>query len=323
MISGAAAAVAAPALLRSAYAQDAAASYPSGTVKMIVPVGAGGVAHAYGMLLAEHFKRRWNQPVIVVNMPGGGGVIAAREVARSKPDGLNLLAASRGSLTIAPHLKTTSGYDSAKDLKLVSMTRTAPFLLMVRQDSPWKELKDLIADAKKRPGVITYSSIGVGSMQHVLGEILCDQAGIKLVHVPYDGEAGYSVDLIGGRLDVATGGPSTVAKHKGQIRAIVTATAERSALTPDVPCAPEAGLPNWLLPSWGALVCQGQTPQAIVDKIDATMADISKDPEYTSKLAALELDNFYKSGREYEPQLQKELAEMLPVLKRIGVAVKG
>lgn len=311
-----------PLIAGTARAQDAA-SYPSGPVRLIVPVGAGGVAHAYGLLIAENLKKHWDQPVVVENMPGAGGVIAAREVARSAPDGLTLLVASRGSMTVAPHLKNTTGYDPTKDLKLICLTRSAPFLLMVREDSPYKTLQDLIADAKKRPGEISFSSIGVASMQHILGEMLSEQAGITLVHVPYDGEAGYSVDLIGGRLDVATGGPSTVSKHTGKIRALVTATAERSSLTPDVASAVEAGMPNWVLPSWGALVCQGGTPQPIVDKIDATMAEIAADPAYNSHLKSLELDNYYKSGKDYQAQLDSEIAQMLPILKRIGADVKG
>jgi tripartite-type tricarboxylate transporter receptor subunit TctC len=287
-----------------------AQTYPSKQITLVNPFSAGGSSDAYARLQAQYLEKMLGVPVIVEAVPGAGGLVAAQQVARSKPDGYTLLAGQSGFLTIEPNLVKEGAFNPLKELKMVATVRTQPLIVITRAGSPYKTIQDVLADAKKRPGEVTYSSIGVNSLLHLVGEMLAKTANVKLNHVPYSGSAQYTIDLLEGRLDLSVSTPSTLAQFPGQLRALAQASNERSVLVQDVPSAAEVGLPDWSVSSWASIMVTKNTPPEIIAKLDATLKQLNSDPTYLAKMKELGHEPFYHSAADWQPEWDRQVKVM-------------
>ena len=255
----------------SAYAQ----SYPAKPVKIIIPFSAGGPADVYARYLGQRLEKPLGQPVVVENRVGGGGVIGADAVAKSAPDGYTLLMMSN-THTVNESLLPKRPYKLMTDLVPVAPVNYSDLLLVVHPDVPAKNLKELIALAKAKPGALNYASSGPGTPYHMAGELFKAMAGLDIVHVPHKESSGARVSILGGQVQMMFDAITVMAKQAeaGKVRAIATSGRTRSAVTPEVPTVAEAGVPGYEATIWLGVMAPAGTPNPIVDKLNSEIQTI-------------------------------------------------
>jgi len=254
----------------SVRAQD----FPTRTITIVVPFPPGGSTDLLARQIADRISGPLKQPVIVENRPGAGGTVGANSVAKAAPDGYTLLMGVTGTNAISPALRDDLPYDPVKDLVPVTMVVTAPLAIVVKADSPIKNVKDFIAATKAKPNTITHGTPGVGTSMHLAAELFGLESGTKLVHVPYKGSAGAVQDLLGGQLDAMFGDVLVTVEYikAGKLRALAVTSKERHFMLPDVPTLAESGLPGFEALSWQALFAPAGTPQPILTKLHAEVS---------------------------------------------------
>ena len=268
-----------------AHAQTAPlASYPQKPVRVIVPFPAGGSNDTLCRIVGDKLSAGWKQPVVIDNRPGAGGNIGAEIAYRADPDGYTLLCAPPPPLAINHNLYKSLAYDWSKFVPIIVLAQT-PNVITARKDLPADTAQQLIAYAKANPGKVTYASQGNGSTSHLSAQMLATMAGLQLVHVPYKGEGPALVDITAGRVDIFIGNISAALRFEktGQVKFLGLAARDRSPVAPNVPSAPEIGLPDLLASAWFAVVAPPGTPDAIVQKINADTAAALKQPDVRTK----------------------------------------
>jgi tripartite-type tricarboxylate transporter receptor subunit TctC len=271
-----------------AHSQD---SYPSKPIALVVPFPPGGVADIVARPAADAMSRVLNAPIVIENKPGAGGGIGMGYVAKSKPDGYTLLLAL-SSISILPEADRISGRAPMFQLdQLVPIARLTadPTVLAVRADSPWKTLQDFVADARKRPGGISYGSSGNYGTMHVPMEMFASSAGVKLLHVPYTGAGPAVIGLLGGNIDAVASGPSTVIQHvkAGKLRVLASWGDQRLASLPDVPTLTESGY-DAVFFQWSGLFAPAGMPEAIIVRLREAARAVAVDPRFMAALATVE-----------------------------------
>jgi tripartite-type tricarboxylate transporter receptor subunit TctC len=266
----------------TAYAQG---DYPNKPVRIVVGYQPGGPTDVAARLLATQLQASLGQPFLVENKPGAASNIASELVARSPADGYTLLLAA-APITMTGFLYKNLKWDVQKSFEPVSLVMSAPAVLAVAPNAPAKNLKDLIALAKKQPGTLTFGSTGSGGSQHVAGEMLKQQAGIDIVHVPYKGASGALQDLMAGRVTMAfmTSVSAVPYLKEGKIHPIAVAASKRLPQLPDVPTMSEAGLPGFESDSWNGLFAPKGTPPAIIAKLHTGVVKAVSSPEMRNTL---------------------------------------
>ncbi len=247
-----------------------AQAYPSRNPHMIVPFAAGGPTDVLARIAAEHVSPRLGQQIIVESCAGAGGNIAGEYAARSSPDGYTILVAGQAILAINKALYKKMPYDPTVDFTFVAMLGVIANVLLVNPSAvPVNSLAELIALANKKPGEISYASNGPGSLTHLTTAILAHQAGIELLHVPYQGAASLMTDLLSGRIGMTFTAASAALPlvQSGKLRAIAVTTGQRSRFSPNVPTLVESGFPDLDLPTWFAAVVRSATPTEIAGKL--------------------------------------------------------
>src|SRR5215475_4738549 len=272
--------LAAPALAQS--------DYPAKPVRIVVPFPAGGSADILCRLVGETFSAAWGQTVIIDNRAGAGGNVGAEVVYRSEPDGYTLLCSPPGPLSINHNLYKTLPYDWSKFVP-VTVLALVPNVLSARIDLPADTAQQLIAYAKANPGKVTYASQGNGSTSHLSAQMLATMAGLSLLHVPYKGEAPALVDLSAGRVDIFIGNLSAALRFEKsrQLKFLGLASRARSPVAPEVPTAPEIGLPDLVSSAWFGVVLPPGTPDAIVQKLNSDTTAVLKLPEVRGRFLEL------------------------------------
>jgi tripartite-type tricarboxylate transporter receptor subunit TctC len=275
-------------LLLTAVTPALADSFPGKPVRMVVPFPAGGSADILCRIVAERLADTWKQPVIVDNRAGAGGNVGAELVYRADPDGYTLLCSPPGPLSINHNLYKSLSYDWAKFVP-VTVLALVPNAISARIDLPADTAQQLIAYARANPGKVTYASQGNGSTSHLSAQMLATMAGLELVHVPYKGEGPALVDLSAGRVDIFIGNISAALRFEKskQLKFLGVASRTRSPVAPDVPSAPEIGLPGLVSSAWFALVLPPGTPEALVDKINADAVAALRQPEVRRRFLEL------------------------------------
>ena len=265
-------------------AQD---KWPNRPVTFIVPFAAGGTTDIVARLVGAKLQQMWGHPVVIEDRPGAGGNIGAGVVAKAQPDGYMLLVPSGSILTVNPHIYKDMGFDPQKDLVPITNLASGPMIVVVNPNVPARNLKELIALAKKEPGKLNFGSAGIGSQVHMAGEGFADAAGIDIKHIPYKGEALGLNDLMGGQVQLMVGNIAAASGFvkSGKLRALAVTSRERSPMMPDVPSADEAGLRGFESVGWFGLMAPAGTPRAIIDKIQADTAKALQDPEVKAALA--------------------------------------
>ena len=259
-----------------ARAQEA---FPARPVRIVVSFTAGGTTDIIARLVGQQLAERWGQPVVIDNRPGAGGNIGTEHVVRSAPDGYTLLVGSVGPLAVNVSLYRNLSYDPRRDLAPVTLLAGVPNVLVVRPDFPARDVAGLVAEARRRPGQLTYASTGSGTSSHLSGVMLDGMAGISTLHVPYRGAVALN-DLMAGRVDFMFATiPSVIEQIRGgRLRALAVTSTARSRSMPDVPTLVELGFPEFDASSWFGIVAPARTPQAVIDRIAADANAILRDP---------------------------------------------
>jgi tripartite-type tricarboxylate transporter receptor subunit TctC len=262
-----------------ANAQDKVQDYPTRTVKLIPPFGAGGPTDVYTRSIAEELQKALREPFVIENRPGAGTTIGTEFVAKSTPDGYTLLMIS-GTQTVNETLFARKNYKLMKDLVPVAPLIDTDLVLVVHPSVPAKNITELLALAKAKPGTINYGSSGLGSNYHMAGELLRNLTGADIVHVPYKGSTGARNDILGGQIQMLFDSVPTMAPmiQAGLVRAIATTGKKRSAILPDVPTLDEAGVKGFQATLWVGFMAPAGTPQPIVEKLNSEISRIVASP---------------------------------------------
>ncbi len=297
-----------------------AQNYPSKTIRLIVPFAAGGSTDVIARVLAPKLTEAWGQQVIVDNRPGGNTTIGTDIVAKSAPDGHTLLV-TPAPFTVVPSVMTRLPYDPAKDFEPITLINTTPMGLVVHPGVPAKNLKELIALAKARPSQMNFGSSGSGGVPHLSGELLNTMAGLKIMHVPYKGNAPALADLVGGHVDMAFNGLTSVMPliKSGRLRVLGVTSIARTAALPEVPTLDEQGLKGFQAVAWNGLTGPARMPKEAVAKTADTVARIIKSPEFAEQLKRDGSDPVGSTTAEFVAHLRDEVVKWKKVLDRAGI----
>lgn len=248
--------------LAAGFSLLAHAQYPDKPIKIIVPYPPGGTTDLLARSLAPRLSERLNQPVLIDNRAGAGGVIGSQVVAKSAADGYTLVFGSIASHGILPAVQNPPPYDPLKDFAPISLAAMTPNVLLANVASPFKSLSELIQMARSKPGELNFGSTSLGGSPHMSGELLKSLAKIDMVHVPYKGGAPMLVDLIGGQVPIAFDNLPSSIQHirSGKVRALAVTTTKRWPGAPEIPTMAEAGLPNYESSAWFGLFAQVPRP---------------------------------------------------------------
>ena len=300
----------------SAHAQ----TFPAKPVRLVVPFAAGGSTDIIARVLGQKLNEMWGQPVLVDNRAGGSTVIGTEIVAKAPPDGHTLLV-TPAPFTIVPSLAPRLPYDPHKDFEPITLINTTPLVVVVNPGVPAKSIKELVALAKAKPGVLNYGSSGSGGSNHLAGELFNAMAGVRMVHVPYKGNAPALTDLIGGHVDVVFNGLTSALPFikSGKLRALGMTSLNRSATLPEVPTLDEAGLKGFQAVAWNGLIAPARTPKAVIDRINADVLKVIRAPELIEKLKAEGSDPVGSTVGEYSKFLRDEIAKWNKVIRMANI----
>jgi tripartite-type tricarboxylate transporter receptor subunit TctC len=295
-------------------------AYPSRPVRLLVPYVAGGGSDFVGRTVATKLTEMWGSPVVVENRPGGGTNIAAELVARAGPDGYTLLLGGTPS-TVNVSLYPKLSYDTVKDFAPVIHLDRAPNVLAVHPSLPVRSVKDLIALAKAKPGTLNYASAGIGSSNHLSGELFRVMARIDIVHVPYKGGAAAVTDLMGGQVALYFGTtPSTMPLVKsGRLRGLAVTTAKRTPAAPELPTMAEAALPGFESSAWHGVFAPAGTPQAVVTRLNTDLNALLKSPEVVQRFASQGIDPTGGSPAEFAAFIKEDIAKYRKLVQTAGI----
>jgi tripartite-type tricarboxylate transporter receptor subunit TctC len=254
----------------AAVAQPRDAGWPDRAIRLIVPFPAGSSTDIVARIIAQRLSSRLGQQVVVDNRAGASGNIGADAIAKAAPDGTTIGIATASTHAVAVGLGTHLPYDPIKDFAPVAMIGSQPYVLVLYPGVPAKDLSELIALAKAKPGALNYGSAGVASLAHLATALFASMTGVSITHVPYKSSAQSMTDIITGRLDMqfATIGPTLPTIHAGQLRALVTSGGKRASVLPEVPTVAEAGIAGYEASLWVSLVAPAGTPAAIVARLN-------------------------------------------------------
>ncbi len=300
----------------TAQAQD----FPAKTVRLVVGFPPGGLADILARVLADKLPAVWNQPVVVENRAGASGVIAADLVAKANPDGHTLLVILTNHVVIAA-VRPKLPYDALADFAPVSLVGSSPLLLMANPKLPVNTLPELIALAKSKPGVLSYSTPGEGSVHHLSQELLNHAAGIKMVHVPYVGGAPAMMDAMSGVVDLNIGSPAQALQQieAGKLKALSYSGEKRSALLPRVPTVAEAAVPGFAAALWGGVLAPARVPKTVVAKIHADIRTVMNLPDVRERMAKMGVEIEASAPEDFDKFIRAELVKWSAVAKQAGV----
>jgi tripartite-type tricarboxylate transporter receptor subunit TctC len=296
-----------------------AQSFPSKPVRLFVPYAAGGAVDVLSRTLGDAVSKTWGQPVVVENRPGAGGVIASQALVAAPPDGHTLIVVASGHATNA-FLYPSLPYDTFKDFTPVSLLASSPNILLVRADSPFTTLADMIAQAKAKPGSMSFAHSGTGTSTHLAGELLKSLAKVDILAVPYKGGAPALNDLIGGQIPLSfNNGPESVGQIAGgTVRALAVTTAQRAPFLPDVPSMGET-VPGYDTEVWwGVLGPAGMAPD-LVAKISRDFVAALNSPAVKERLGKLGAASIGSTPQAFDAKIHADYDKWGPIIKAAGI----
>ena len=297
-----------------------AETWPSRMIKANIPFGAGSAADVVPRVVFERLSAELGQPIVIENRAGAGGTLGSGTVAKAEPDGYTILANS-SALTIAPAIYPSLGYDTTKDLSSALMLGFSANVMIVPNERSWKTVQDFIADAKAKPGSISFGSVGIGSAVHISAEKFLLAAGIKATHVPYRGGSEVITDILGGRIDLyfcplVTALPLI---KEGRVKALVVSTNKRVPDLPDVPTPAEIGLKDADSLIWFGVFVPAKTPREIVERLYAAGNKVLADPAMQGSLKKLGVEPMPLNPKEMDELVVREIAANLELIKAAGI----
>ena len=263
----------------------AAQGYPAKPIRFVITYPTGGGSDYTVRPIAQKLSERWGQPVVVESRPGGSAMIGTDFVAKSAPDGYTLLLSASSEVSMNVVLFKKMPYDPVRDLQPITLVGTTPPILLAHPSLPVKSVKELVALARAKPGVLSYGSIGTGTPQHFAGELLKTTFRIDMVHVPYKGAAPALIDVIGGHVPLALTAPTVAIPHvkAGRLRGLAVTSEKRSGAIPDVPTVAEAGAPGFDIVQWYAIWMPAKPARDLLDKIQGEIVRIIHSPDYKQR----------------------------------------
>ena len=290
--------------------------YPDRPVRIIVGFTAGSATDITARMFAQKLNAAWNVPVTVENIPGAGGSVGGDRVAKAAPDGTTLYWGANGAMTINPSLLPNPTFDTVRDLAPIARVLVMPSLLVVK---PAKSVAELFALAKARPGQLSYASPGVGTPQHIAGELLKSLASVDIVHVPYRGVA--LADVIGGRVTMTLQNMGAILPvvSDGKLRALAVTSNQRSPIIHELPTLAESGFPGFEAISWFGLLAPAHTAAPIIAKVHEEIVKIAAQTDMRERLAQLGLEVAVNSPDEFAAVINADIAKWAKVIKDANI----
>jgi tripartite-type tricarboxylate transporter receptor subunit TctC len=298
------------------WAQD----YPSRTIVFVVPFTPGTAADSLARLMQPHLSQRWGVPVVVENKPGAAGIIGIDAVAKANPDGYTFLFTSTAFGTLAA-MNSKLPYDPDKSFAPVMLLGTSPLSLVVPDNFPAQTVKELIDQAKKRPGELNYASAGTGSVFHLSMELLQHEAGTRMVHVPYKGTQGVINDLIAGHVQASMMVFQTAVPlvQSGRVRMLAVMSSRRAAALPDVPTIVEAGFPGLIVEAWTGVMVPAQTPPAVIGKFNAEVNKLLALEDVKAAAARIDITLAGGPPEALDALVKKEIRQWTQVVQQANI----
>lgn len=295
--------------------------YPVKPIRLIAPFPPGGTTDVLCRLVAQKLTDALGRQVVVENRPGAAGNIGHEVAARAAPDGYTLLLSAKGALVTNQFLYKRLGFDPYTDFAPVSLIATSGPVLVVHPSVPARSVKELIALARARPGQLNFGSGGRGTTAHISGEVFKAAAGVQIVHVPYKGGILAVTDLVAGQIEVSFADmvPSVPQIKAGRLRALAVTSEQRSPVLPDLPTMPEAGVKEPFPQSWWAISAPRGTPVPVINRINAELAQIIKQPDVQEKYAGLGLFPLHTTPERVLELVKLESPQMEKILRAAGI----
>jgi tripartite-type tricarboxylate transporter receptor subunit TctC len=304
-------------------APAANAGWPDKPIRIVVPFAPGGSTDSVARLSAEWLARALGQPVTVENRTGASGTIAAEFVAQAPPDGHTLFMASLAQMSIVPHMGKVR-YDPFKSFVPISVISTSFFALAVHPSLPAKNVQQLVALAKARPGQLVYGSSGNGSAAHLTMALFLQRAGLKMVHVPYKGVAPAIADLMGGHVPMVFGSVSEVLRYYkgGKLRVLGVSSEKRLDQMPEVPTVAEQGFPGYFVSTWNGLVAPAGTPKELLSVLYNAIRPACRDAGFSAKFDAMDANAWCSTPQEFADMLRAEWTKWGDAVKFAGATLE-
>jgi len=299
-----------------------AQAWPDRPIKFIMSAPAGSSIDVLGRTIADKLKDRLGHPVVVENKPAAGGTVATADVAHSAPDGYTMVLAFNGPLSFAPLLQKLP-YDVQNDLAPVIITSSQPNVLAVNASLPVHSVQELVAYAKANPGKLNYASVGNGSSSHLNMELFKSVAGFDAVHVPFNGSPPAVKATVQNETQMmfAVMQPLQAQIKAGALRALAVTTAKRFPLLPDLPTIAESGYPGFEALAWNGVMVRAGTPRPIIDRLNAEMNAVLKEPDVVQKMHGFGFDLIGGTPEDFGALVHGEAARWAPVIKKVGLKV--
>lgn len=313
-----------PSSAQTATDAPAGAPYPSGPVRIVVGFPAGTAPDTLARLVADGLAPSLGQPVIVENLAGAAGNIAAERVAKAKPDGYTLLLAGNASLVVNQSLYEKVPFDAKKDFAPISQVAITPNVLVVHPDVRARSVQELVAAAKAEPDRLSYAHVGPGTSQHLGAELFKSQAGVAILGVAYRGGNTAIPDLLAGRVQVCFCNVATTMPlvRDGKLRALAVTSSARSPIAPDVPTMQEAGFPDFSADAWFGLVAPAGTPEGVVSRLQAEVAKLLKEPALRKTMTELGMVPVGNTPADFARLIEQESAYWARIIQRMGLKVQ-
>jgi len=310
-------------LLAIASGAAVAQAYPVKPVRMVVPFPAGGATDIVGRLIAQKLSESWGQQVIVDNRGGAGGTIGSDIAAKSAPDGYTMLVGTSSTHAIAPSLYSKLPYDPVRDFAPVTLVASATILLAVHPSVPAKNVRDLIALAKRKPNALSFASSGNGGISHLIGEHFKSVGGIQMLHVPYKGDTPALVDLVGGQVHLMFGTAVSFLPYvkAGRLNALAVTNPKRSPIAPDVPTVAESGLPGFEALQWFGIFVPAGASKDIVARLNGEIVKIVRLPDIRERMTSLGADVVGSTPEQFAAFQKTDTAKWARVVKESGAKI--
>ena len=295
-------------------------TFPSKPVRILVGFPPGGMADIVARALSDRLAVHWKQTVVVDNRPGAAGTIAADLLVKAPPDGHTILVILTNHVILAA-IKPKLPFDIVKDFAPVTLVGDSPLLIMANPKLPANNLAELTSLAKAKPGTITYSTPGEGTVHHLSTELLSSNLGIKMIHVPYIGGAPAMMDAMSGVVDLNLGSPSQALQQieSGKLKPLAYTGLKRSTLLPNVPTVAESGIPGFQTALWAGVLAPSKTPKAVIAQIQSDIKQAMNTPDIREKMNKLGIDMVNSSPEEFEQYLKVELTKWSGVAKQANI----
>ena len=299
----------------------AQSNYPTKTMRILVGFAAAGPADMIARLVGDKLSEAFGQSVVIENVSGAAGNIAGDRVAKAAPDGYTLLMASNAQVTVNPSLYDKMPYDPGKDLAPISQAVFTPNILVLHNDVPAKNVQELVAFVRSHPGKLSFGSAGVGTSQHLAGELFKAMAGLDIQHVPYRGAAPVITDLLGGRIDMFFGNiaPLLPLIREGKLRALAVTALKRVAAIPDLPTMAESGFPGFDATASFGLMAPAGTSATIIEKLHRETVRIAALADIRKRLDDLGMEVIANTPAEFSDVIRSETRQWAKVIKEAGI----